>query len=185
MSIYGIGIDIIDNNRIKKNLFKKNSATLNSNLFKREINSFLDLVSKHFINEKNNNEDNSLNYNINKNFLIKEKEKIFKKFFDNSIINFSFLTRIYTLNEIKLSLIKKNYIEYFSSRYAAKEACVKALKRGFGRGISYKTVEIVIENEIPQIKLNGEIENEFKNKKFHLSLSHEKKYSSAIVIIEN
>ena len=104
----------------------------------------------------------------------------------------SFLNRIYTKKEILNSKRTKNKTNYFAKRYAAKEALVKALGVGFRNNINFNDIEVI--NNIrgkPFIKLSKKIRNFLKYKsnlkkyKIHLSLSDEKKYSIAYVIIDS
>ena len=108
----------------------------------------------------------------------------------NSIKNKNFISRIFTINEIKKSQKLNNKINYFAKRFAAKEAFVKALGEGFRNNISFNDIDITNDNKgKPIIKVSNNIEKfikkKFKIKKFRifLSLSDEKKYSIAYVII--
>jgi|GEM_PF-1092086 holo-[acyl-carrier protein] synthase len=170
-NFFNVGIDIVQNNRIKtiiipenieKNILNNNKKSLNINFL---INKFIKNEVAKYLNE---NFSSNLNDNL-------------KKF----QINIAFLERIYTKYEITLSLKSNNIINYFSSRFAAKEACVKALKTGFGKGISYKSVEIITNNGIPEILLKAPLFDMFNDKRLFLSISHENDYSIAIVLVEN
>jgi len=108
----------------------------------------------------------------------------------NSIKNKNFISRIFTINEIKKSQKLNNKINYFAKRFAAKEAFVKALGEGFRNNISFNDIDITNDKKgKPIIKVSNNIEKfikkKFKIKKFRifLSLSDEKKYSIAYVII--
>ena len=57
-----------------------------------------------------------------------------------SIKNHKFRDRIYSINELKLSISSKNKIEYFSKRFAAKEAFAKALGTGFRNNLNFKDI---------------------------------------------
>lgn len=102
-----------------------------------------------------------------------------------------FIERIFTSNEI---LKAKNFsycAAFYAKRFAAKEACSKAIGLGIGRGINFKDIEISNDNfGKPQIKiLNGKenfLAQHFgcKNFAIHLSLTDEKTMASAFVIIE-
>ena len=126
MSILGIGVDIVDNNRLKK--------------------------------------------------LVKNK---------------NFISRVFTHNEQKNSNKLKNKINYYSKRFAAKEAFSKATGFGISRNLNFKDIEIK-NNKIgkPSVNLNKStisyLNKKFKVKSFktNLSLSDEKNYSIAYVIIE-
>lgn len=98
-----------------------------------------------------------------------------------------FLNKIYTENEIKYCRNKSAAAVSFAARFAAKEALLKALGTGMRKN-SWKDIE-VINNELgkPEIILSGKTEvlAESKNvKSIFLSMSHEKKYSIAQIILE-
>jgi len=124
MSVYGIGSDIVDINRIKKAL-------------------------------------------KNKNF----KKKIFSK------------------NEIKTLDMKKNNFSGYAKRFAAKEAFSKAIGTGVSSGISFKDISVHNDNKgKPYIKLLSKTESiarKIIKKKFKifLTISDEKKYALAMVVI--
>ena len=101
-----------------------------------------------------------------------------------------FLNRIYTKNEIKKSKGIKNKVNYFAKRFAAKEAFVKALGLGFRDNINFNDIEILNDNKgKPLLKISKKLQNFLKTKcnikkyKVFLSLSDEKKYSIAFVIL--
>ena len=126
MKIVGIGIDIIDNNRIKSLL--KNNSFINRTFSKKEIS-----ISKRILNKTN----------------------------------------------------------FFSKRFAAKEAFSKALGTGFRNNLNFNDIEIVndklgkpyylINNKIKQIIKKKKKVNNFK---LFLSISDEKDYSVAFTIIQ-
>ena len=106
-----------------------------------------------------------------------------------SIKNKNFIDRIYSKSEIQQALFLKNKSSFFAKRFAAKEAFSKAIGTGISDGISFKEISVV--NNIkgkPTIKLSGKTKNivlkKIKKAKVHLSLSDEKKYAIAMVIIE-
>ena len=107
-----------------------------------------------------------------------------------AIKNKAFIKRIYSRGEIIDSKKTKNRINFFAKRFAAKEAFVKALGTGFSKNINFKDISIKNKNSgKPQIFVNNKIKNilksKFKSSKFkiYLSLSDEKKYSIAFVIL--
>ena len=79
--------------------------------------------------------------------------------------------------------------EFYASRFAAKEAFSKALGTGIS-GFDLKEVYIETgEGGKPEIKATGNAENILKTRcgdscKIHVSLSHEKEYALAFVVIE-
>ena len=101
-----------------------------------------------------------------------------------------FKKRCFSVNEIETSDKRLNSIESYAKRYAAKEACAKALGIGLARGVFWKDIEVV-NNQYgkPFIKLYGKAKVTFKNidktsnTKIEVSLSDEKKYAIANVII--
>ena len=106
-----------------------------------------------------------------------------------SIKNKNFIDRIYSKSEIQKVRSLKNKSSFFAKRFAAKEAFSKAIGTGISEGISFKEISVV--NNIkgkPTIKLSGKTKNivlkKIKKAKVYLSLSDEKKYAIAMVIIE-
>ena len=108
----------------------------------------------------------------------------------NLIKNPKFLSRIFSVNEIKDSKKIKNKTNFFAKRFAAKEAFVKSIGIGFRKGINFKDISVK-KNKLgkPTISYNNKVKKilnkKFKSKKFnvYVSLSHEKYYSIAYVIV--
>ena len=108
-----------------------------------------------------------------------------------SIKNRSFINRIFSKNEIKISKKLKNKTNFFSKRFAAKEALAKALGSGFRKELNFKDIEI-LNNKLgkPYYLINSKInnlirkKNNTKNFDLFLSISDEKEYSIAITIIQ-
>ena len=77
---------------------------------------------------------------------------------------------------------------YLASRFAAKEATVKAFGSGFGGTITVLSIATVSnENGAPKLQLNGGSEQKAKELgviNMHLSLSDEADYVVAMVILE-
>jgi holo-[acyl-carrier protein] synthase len=109
-----------------------------------------------------------------------------KKIFNQ---NKKFKNKIFSKKEIKYCESKSNKIASYSKRFAAKEAFSKALGIGLSQGISFN--EISINNNkkgAPFIELLGKTKIIVKNMtnkniKIYLSLSDEKKYALAMVVI--
>ena len=108
----------------------------------------------------------------------------------NAIKNKFFVSRIFTVNEIKKSKNLNNKANYFAKRFAAKEAFVKALGEGFRNNINFSDIDITNDKKRkPIINISTNIKKFLKKKfnlkkfKIFLSLSDEKKYSIAYVII--
>ena len=104
--------------------------------------------------------------------------------------NFRFKKKCFTPDEISKSETRLKSIESYAKRYAAKEACAKALGTGLARGVFWKDIEIQ-NNKFgkPKIKLNNHALKFLKkmtksdNCSIEVSLSDEKKYAIANVII--
>ena len=104
--------------------------------------------------------------------------------------NYRFKNKCFHLGEINKSESRLKSIESYAKRYAAKEACAKALGTGLARGVFWKDIEI--KNDIygkPSIKLHNnalKYLNSLCKKKelsIEVSLSDEKNYAIANVII--
>ena len=109
--------------------------------------------------------------------------KIFKK-------NRSFKSRIFSKAEIKFCETKSNKVSSYAKRFAAKEAFSKALGTGISNGLNFNEITVIKDLKgKPIINLNGiskKIVNKIlKRKKFNilLSLSDEKKYAVAMIVI--
>ena len=110
----------------------------------------------------------------------------------NSIKNSNFINRIYSSKELKLSIISRNKVNYFSKRFAAKEALAKALGVGFRQNLNFKDIEVINDKMgkpyyVKSKKLTKIIKKNFNVKSFDcfLSISDEKLYSTAFAIIQS
>ena len=106
------------------------------------------------------------------------------------IINKKFLKRLFNKDEIKKCNKSKNTSSCYAKRFAAKEAFSKALGTGISKGLSFNEIIILNENSgKPFIKLHGKAKkifinlNKNPNTQIEVSLSDEKKYAIANVII--
>ena len=108
-----------------------------------------------------------------------------------SIKNKNFLKRTYSVNEIQLSIKKKDKVNFFAKRFAAKESLAKALGTGFRKKLNLKEIEIYNNNLGKPFYNNNKKLNNFINKIFgiksynlFLSISDEKDYSVAFTILQ-
>lgn len=96
-----------------------------------------------------------------------------------------FLNRIYTCREL---VYCKNRPPQLASRFAAKEAVMKALGTGT-RGVGWKDIEISrLQGQAPSIVLHGRAKtraNAIGLTNLALSLAHSKEYAVATVIGES
>ena len=76
----------------------------------------------------------------------------------------------------------------YAARFAAKEACLKALKTGWRGKITWRDIEIVSDqNGVPGLELRGEAKKILENlgaNAIHLSISHTTEHAVAQVILE-
>ncbi len=95
-----------------------------------------------------------------------------------------FLKKILTDHEIMLCSGKSNMIASVAVRFAAKEALSKALGSGIADGYNWHSVEILNDKKgKPFVKV---LDNALAvmTESIKISLSHEKKYAVAFVVIE-
>ncbi|MCX8030879.1 MAG: holo-ACP synthase [Thermodesulfovibrionales bacterium] len=111
-----------------------------------------------------------------------------------------FLTKVYTEREVSYCLLKKDPVIHLAGRFAAKEATIKALT-----GVKRYFIKTNKDELIELININWRLKDiEILNNKFHepcisifnrtyktiplslyLSISHDKEYSIATVVIEH
>ena len=96
----------------------------------------------------------------------------------------SFLQRVFSENEIQYCERKINKYQHYAARFAAKEAFLKALPQS-STHLALKDIEVQKEFDAPSIRIK---EQRKKNitmpKSIALSISHEKEFAVAIVILE-
>lgn len=108
-----------------------------------------------------------------------------------------FMSKYFTLNEID-EIKRKKKVENIeelrtavATRFAAKEAAVKALGTGFRDGITLKDIEILHDSRgKPEITLYNKALTtayqiaEGRQANLHLTLSNEREYANAVVVLE-
>ena len=102
-----------------------------------------------------------------------------------------FIKRIFSNSEILTANKIKDKKSYYSKRFAAKEAFTKSIGTGFRNKLSFKDICIVNDKlGKPSFIINKEIKKIVKKQfkitsfNFFLSISDEKKYSIAYVILQ-
>ncbi|MDR2676482.1 MAG: holo-ACP synthase [Endomicrobium sp.] len=103
-----------------------------------------------------------------------EEVKRFEKYVNNK----KYLKRVFVKEEILYSLTKENSAQYLAARFAAKEAVWKALNI---RNKNFSITDISIKNTKkgkPQVYIKNK-----KCKRIDVSMSHTKKYVTAVAII--
>ncbi len=100
-----------------------------------------------------------------------------------------FLNRIFCEEEIAYCFRYKYPSHSFASRFAAKEACSKALGTGMSRGVTWRQM-CVLNRQAgqPVLRLSGvamQRAAELGGRRWHLSLTHDHEYAHAVVILED
>jgi len=101
-----------------------------------------------------------------------------------------FADKILSLSELKVfkSQIDEKQVTFLAKQFAAKEAVSKALGTGIGKDIRFNQIEILRNSDgKPYLNHDGIITTIFNDlgiTKTHVSLSDEKKYALAFVILE-
>jgi len=99
-----------------------------------------------------------------------------------------FLQRVFSEGEIGYCGRHIQASINYGARFAAKEAFLKALGIGLGRGVKLCEIEVVHDDQgKPDLILHGEAHLQIEKrliKGVHLSLTHTKNYATAMVILE-
>ena len=108
-----------------------------------------------------------------------------------SLKNTLFIKRIFSDSEILIAKTIKNKKNYYSKRFAAKEAFAKSIGTGFRGDLNFRDVSIINDKlGKPSFIINEKIKKIIKKKfkissfNFFLSISDENKYSIAYVILQ-
>jgi holo-[acyl-carrier protein] synthase len=104
---------------------------------------------------------------------------------------YTFLSKVFTENEIKRNSKLISKVNKFAKCYASKEAFVKALGTGFKEGVSYKDISLNnLNTGQPFLSLSRSIKEELKKKTptgykpvVNVSITDEMEYVIANVII--
>ena len=106
-----------------------------------------------------------------------------------SLIESARVCRVFVESEIQNAPIGCTRLAYFAKRFAAKEACAKALGTGFSNYLSHTDI-VVYKNTLgqPHIELSTQSLSHFRRFYdsdicMHLSLSDEKEYAIAFVTV--
>jgi holo-[acyl-carrier protein] synthase len=99
-----------------------------------------------------------------------------------------FEERVFTPAERRECLERADKAEALAARFAAKEACFKALGTGWSQGVSFLQVEVRRgDGGAPTLELSGEAAVRARErgvKHMHVSLSHSAGVAAAAVILE-
>lgn len=116
---------------------------------------------------------------------IRRIEKTLERFGDR------FIQRIFTEIEQKKSDGRAARAASYAKRFAAKEACSKALGTGFRRGVFWRDLGVVNEpSGRPTLRLTGDARRHLENltpagcvAEIHLTITDDYPYAQAVVII--
>ena len=99
-----------------------------------------------------------------------------------------FEARVFCPGEIAYCRRRRATAQSFAARFAAKEAVMKALGRGYlGGGIGWRQIEVVRERGRPSVTLSGRARqraDEIGIARLHLSLTHTAAFAVAYVVAE-
>ncbi len=96
-----------------------------------------------------------------------------------------FVNRVFTEAEISYCRIKRDNYESFAGRFASKEAVLKATGLGLRDGMTWHDIEILNDPMgRPLVTLHGKLADLLAGKNVHLSISHSKRASVAMVVVE-
>lgn len=99
-----------------------------------------------------------------------------------------FINRVFSEGEVQYCARHVQSSTHYGARFAAKESFLKALGLGLGMGVNLRDVEVVHDqNGKPGLALCGGAKVEIEKRKItevHLSLTHTKKYATAMVLLE-
>jgi holo-[acyl-carrier protein] synthase len=100
-----------------------------------------------------------------------------------------FRDRVFTDGEIDYCEKRGSRLMSYAARFAAKEAVMKALGTGWGSGVGWRDIEVVVRDAgAPAIQLRGRaLERllEIGARRVHLSLTHTRELAMAEVVLES
>lgn len=99
-----------------------------------------------------------------------------------------FKERVFGESEIRDCEARARPERHYAARFAAKEACFKALGSGWGQGVAWRDVLVSSDGRRPpRLTLTGGAGRRARAlgaTRAHLSLTHEGDYAAAVVVIE-
>ena len=98
----------------------------------------------------------------------------------------TFLRRVYTEQEISYCSRRKEYLQHYAGRWAAKEAAMKTLGTGWSRGVGWTDLEVRTEaSGAPMLQVHGgakEVMEQLGIVRIMISISHCRAYATATAI---
>jgi holo-[acyl-carrier protein] synthase len=100
-----------------------------------------------------------------------------------------FVDRVFSRGEQQYCRAHRDPAPHYAARFAAKEALFKALGTGWGKGVTWRDVEVERSADgVPSLALHGEARRLAESRKItaaHLSLSHGDDSAVAVAILES
>ena len=99
-----------------------------------------------------------------------------------------FTSKVYTDAEVERCSRRRSPAQEYAARWAGKEATMKALGTGWRNGVRFKDIENYnLPTGKPMIRLHGRakaIAEQLGATRIHISISHEREYAVAVVVLE-
>jgi holo-[acyl-carrier protein] synthase len=99
-----------------------------------------------------------------------------------------FEARVYTPTEVRVCSSRADRVQALAARFAAKEACLKALGTGWSGGLTFRQVEVRTgSGGRPEIHLTEDAAaraRELGVRAIHVSLTHQPGAAAAVVVLE-
>ncbi len=99
-----------------------------------------------------------------------------------------FLRRIYAPDEQSYALKYRDPVPRLAARFAAKEACMKALGTGWSHGIRWRDIVVVNDGRgKPEMRLFGRARERLESisaTAVHVTITHSRDHATAVVIFE-
>jgi holo-[acyl-carrier protein] synthase len=100
-----------------------------------------------------------------------------------------FEARVFTEGESAECAARGDRVQALASRFAAKEACLKALGTGWSGGLGFRQIEVVREGSgRPSLRLHGAAAARAAAlgvTRIHVSLTHQASAAAAVVVLES
>lgn len=100
-----------------------------------------------------------------------------------------FVDRVFTEAEREKCDARADRVLALAARFAAKEACLKALGTGWAEGLGFRDIEVVRDgNQPPRLVLHGEAARRAEALgviRSHVSLTHQPGLAAAVVVLES
>lgn len=97
-----------------------------------------------------------------------------------------FLRKIYTDDEIAYCQRRREYLQHYAGRWAAKEAIMKVLGTGLAKHVSWKDIEVTsLPSGQPEVRLYGpcrDVARSLGIEKVLVTISHCREYATATAI---